>query len=298
MGGPDAERPVSISSGAEVAQALRESGRYEVVDLIIDRPSVEKLDDLPGDVIFPVLHGQWGEGGPLQELLEEIGRPYVGSQPGPAALAMDKLETKRVLAREGVKTPLAIEIGPQDHCRLDPPLVVKPVDDGSSVDIRICRTHDDVVEARRQLHPKRARLMAEQYIAGRELTVGIVNGAVLPVIEIVPTVAFYDYEAKYDRDDTQYLLNPPLSPRVHRECHAMSMIAWNRIGCRDVARIDFRLDESDDLWFLEINTMPGFTTHSLVPMAAREIGIEMPELCASLVEAALARSKVGPAIAV
>lgn len=291
MGGPDAEREVSMCSGREVATALREYGRYQVFEQIIDCPSIEEFEQWPGDVIVPVLHGQWGEGGPLQETLEQLGRPYVGSQPGPAALAMDKMATKRVLAYEGVKTPLAMEIGPHDHCRIDPPLVMKPIDDGSSVDIRICMTVEEVVEARRQLHPNRARLMAEQYIAGRELTVGIVNGEVLPVIEVVPSVAFYDYQAKYARDDTRYIVDPELSQRVARECAAASMIAWNRIGCRDVARIDFRLDENDELWFLEINTMPGFTTHSLVPMAARAAGLDMPRLCSSLVEAALSRKR-------
>ncbi len=291
MGGPDAEREVSIHSGTEVARALRATNRIVVIDRIIDRPTVDELDRWPGEVIFPVLHGQWGEGGPLQVLLEEIGRPYVGSGPASSALAMDKMETKRVLAREGVQSPQAVEIGAHDLCLIHPPLVIKPVDDGSSVDIRICRNDDEVKEARHALHSKRPRLMAEKYIAGRELTVGIVNGEALPVIEIIPPpeLKFYDYEAKYDRDDTVYKVNPLLSPMVARECARVSMIAWNRLRCRDVARVDFRLDEREELWFLEINTMPGFTTHSLVPMAARATGVEMPELCASLVEAARAR---------
>jgi D-alanine-D-alanine ligase len=291
MGGPDAERDVSIKSGREVAAALRKSGRFDVYEEVIARPTAAELDALPGDVVFPVLHGRWGEGGPLQELLESIGRPYVGSQPGPAALAMDKMETKRLLAREGVRTPRALEISPHDHCSIDPPLVIKPVDDGSSVDIAICHTVEQVISARHELHPRRARLMAEQFIPGRELTVGIINdGEVLPVIEILPAVEFYDYEAKYDREDTGYIVNPPLPPRVQKECATSSLVAWERLGCRDVARVDFRLDDRDQLWFLEINTMPGFTTHSLVPKAAAKIGLEMPELCASLVEAAIARS--------
>ena len=180
---------------------------------------------------------------------------------------------------------------PEDECDLQPPLVLKPVDDGSSVDMRICHTSDQVAQARRELHPKRGRLMAERYIRGRELTVGILCGRPLPLIEIVPAddAVFYDYAAKYERDDTQYLVDPDVSTDVAEKCSAWAVAAFNRLGCRDVARVDFMLDDAGP-WFLEINTMPGFTSHSLVPMAAKRIGLDMPALCAHLVEAALARS--------
>jgi len=291
MGGPDAERRVSIHSGQAVAKALGESGRHEVIEQIIDRPSADELAAHECDVIFPVLHGRWGEGGPLQEELEQLGRPYVGSGPEASALAMDKLRTKTLLARDGVATPAAIELAPQDPCRLEPPVVIKPVDDGSSVDIRICHTRDELDAARSDLHPRQARLMAEVYVPGRELTVGVVNGRLLPVIEVRPTVDFYDYEAKYDRDDTEYVASPELPGDVERLCRDWSERAWACIGCRDIARMDYRLDRQDRLWFLEVNTMPGFTDHSLVPMAARFEGVEMPELCASLVDAALDRGR-------
>lgn len=291
MGGPDAEREVSITSGRAVAQALRECGRFEVIEQVIGRPSLDELEAMPCDVIFPVLHGQWGEGGPLQELLEELGRPYVGCGPDAAATAMDKMKTKVILARAGVDSPLAIEIGPDDPCRIEPPLVLKPVDDGSSVDIRICRSVEEIEAARTALHPRRARLMAERYIPGRELTVGMVNGVVLPIIEIVPAVEFYDYDAKYVSEETKYVLDPPLPAAVARRCREWTMLAWEHLGCRDVARADFRLDPDDRLWFLEINTMPGFTSHSLVPKAAAHVGIAMPQLCASLVDAALTRAE-------
>lgn len=291
MGGPDAEREVSITSGRAVAQALRECGRFDVIEEVIDRPSLAELDAMPGDVIFPVLHGQWGEGGPLQELLEAMGRPYVGCGPEAASTAMDKMKTKVILSRAGVDSPLAIEIGPDDPCRIEPPLVLKPVDDGSSVDIRICRSVEEIEAGRAALHPRRARLMAERYVPGRELTVGVVNGVVLPIIEIIPAVAFYDYDAKYVSEETKYVLDPDLKPAVSRQCREWTLLAWEHLGCRDVARADFRLDPDDRLWFLEINTMPGFTSHSLVPKAAAHVGIAMPPLCASLVEAALARAE-------
>ena len=296
MGGPDAERAVSLMSGAAVAEALMQTGRFRVIDRIIDTVGADDLRPLMTregvDVIFPVLHGRWGEGGPLQAVLEELGVPYVGSGPRAAALAMDKLATKTMLAADHVPTPPARQLLPDDECDLAPPLVLKPVDDGSSVDMRICRSLQEVVAARAVLHPRRGRLMAERYIADRELTVGIVCGQALPLIEIIPdkAVEFYDYQAKYERDDTRYIVDPDVPEDVGEQCRRIALLTFRRLGCRDLARVDFMLDAHGP-WLLEINTMPGFTSHSLVPMAARHTGLEMPELCAKLVEAAAARGR-------
>lgn len=294
MGGPDAEREVSLNSGREVAVALRASKRFNVVDEVIDRPGLDELRDLADgcDVVFPVLHGHWGEGGSLQELLEQLGLPYVGAKPQTAALAMDKLKTKAIVAKEGVHTPPSQELNSiNDRCTINAPIVLKPVDDGSSVDLRICRTPGEVDAARKELHPKRGRLMAEAYIQGRELTAGIICDQSLPLIEIIPAkaVEFYDYEAKYTREDTRYVIDPELPPGVAQQCVSMAMTTYTRLGCRDIARADIMLDASGRPWFLEINTMPGFTTHSLVPMAARKVGLPMPELCAKLATTALSR---------
>lgn len=292
MGGPDAEREVSIMSGQEVAAALRESGEHRVIEQVIDAPTAAELraiaDAAGADVIFPVLHGKWGEGGPLQDLLEEMGIAYVGSQPQAAALAMDKLATKKVLARFGMPTPHAQRLGGDEPCAVQPPLVLKPINDGSSVDMRICRNAAEVESARAELRSRRQSLMAEEYIAGREITVGIVLGEALPLIQIVPAVEYYDYEAKYTREDTKYILNPELPGEVTAQCVRLALLAYKRVGCRDVARVDFMLDERGP-WFLEINTMPGFTTHSLVPMAAAAAGTSMVALCVRLVESALQR---------
>ena len=294
MGGPDAEREVSLMSGKETAQALRDCGRFEVRERIIDDPSVDELGELGGDVIFPVLHGPWGEGGHLQERLELLGKPFVGSPSQAAQLAMDKMATKTLLSADGIPTPAAQRLAADDVCNITPPLVLKPIDDGSSIDLFICRTEQEVNEARAALHPKRGRIMAETYIAGRELTVGIVQNEPLPLIEIVPAVEFYDYDAKYFRDDTRYKIDPDVPGDVADRCAEIAMHAFGRLGCRDLARVDLMLDDAG-LWFLEINTMPGFTTHSLVPMAAAHAGLDMPELCATLVQAALARSPIAPA---
>ncbi len=291
MGGPDAEHEVSLMSGSEIAQALRDSARFDVIEQIIDKPTADELRPLGGDVVFPALHGHWGEGGPLQQILEQLGLPYIGSEPHTAALAMDKLATKRIVSTEGVRCPTDRRLVADDPCALDPPLVLKPIDDGSSVDLYICRCNDEVADARAKLHPKRGAIMAEQYIAGREITVGIVCDRPLPLIEIIPGagVEFYDYQAKYHRDDTEYIIDPDLPAEVAQQCTDVAMLAFDRLGCRDVARVDFMLDD-DGPWFLEINTMPGFTTHSLVPMAAAKIGLNMPALCAKLADAALSRA--------
>lgn len=286
-GGPDAEREVSLRSGAMVAAALRRAG-FAVHEATIDRPSPEEVLALPGDVVFPALHGAWGEGGPLQEILEQQGRPYVGARPRAARLAMDKTATKALVSAIGVPTPRSQELVPGTPCDLPCPLVIKPADDGSSVDLRICRTPAEVAAARAGLEARRSRLMAEEFVAGRELTVGIVDGECLPIIEIRPGDGTYDYEAKYLRDDTQYILDPQLPPGIAEAVRSFTRAAWHAVGCRDVARADFMLDGRGP-WFLEINTMPGFTDHSLVPKAARHAGIGMEELTTRLVMRALHR---------
>lgn len=299
MGGPDAEREVSLASGSEVAAALRASGGFTVVECTIHRPTIFELQSMltgcRADVVFPVLHGRWGEGGPLQEMLEQLRVPYIGSQPQPASLAMNKMQTKALVSVEGVPTPPAQELEPDTRCSIKPPLVLKPVDDGSSVDLRICRNEAEVADARALLHPRRGRLMAEAYITGREITAGIILDEALPLIEIIPAVEYYDYQAKYTREDTQYVLDPDLPDGITEQCIEMAMIAYRTLGCRDIARVDIMLDGGTGAaggqpWFLEINTMPGFTTHSLVPMASRRRGVEMPELCAQLAQHALNRA--------
>jgi len=229
----------------------------------------------------------------LQEVLELLGLPYVGSGPRAAAVAMDKPATKSIVCAAGVRTPADCRLEAGQPCPLDLPLVLKPIDDGSSIDLHICRTEEQLTRARAALHPRRGPVMAEQFIAGREVTAGIVCGQATPLIEIIPSreVAFYDYQAKYFRDDTRYVLDPQLPPGTADACTEAAISAFDLLGCRDVARADFIVN-NDGAWFLEINTMPGFTTHSLLPMAAARQGRDMPSLCGRLVESAMARKAV------
>ena len=290
MGGPDAERAVSIQSGLAIAEALSAHSNLKVTQQVIDLVNFEELSKMPGDVIFPALHGPWGEGGGLQDLLEELGRPYVGSGPQAARLAMDKLASKKTAAAAGFQTPAAVSIGTDEQVNVDVPLVIKPVSEGSSIDVLICHDTDTVRDAVLSVQNKNRPYMAESYVQGREITVGIVNGRVLPLIEIIPVANTYDYDAKYVRDDTNYVIDPDLPIEVMRECRRCAMEVFNRLGCRDLARVDFMVDQKCG-WFLEINTMPGFTDHSLVPKAAAAAGSTMSDLCKELVEAAWTRGQ-------
>ena len=305
-GGPDAEHDVSLMSAAEVAAALRRAEDLDVIELEVDRPSAEALAAHRPDVVFPVLHGPYGEGGPMQELLESMGVAYVGCRPRAAATAMDKVLTKALVSEIGVPTPPSRELpagATIDPTVIDlaPPLVVKPANEGSSVGLSICQTAAEAHAAAAALAAKGKRVLVERYIKGREVTVGIIDGPsgteVLPIIEIVPAVAFYDYEAKYHREDTRYLLDPTLPAGVADDLRRFTRAVWDRIGCRDLARADFLVETLPDgratAWFLEINTMPGMTTHSLVPKAAAHRGVDMTALCAGLVRQAAARHRAG-----
>lgn len=288
MGGPDAEHEVSLRSGSQVLQALQEAG-LEATAIVVDRPEVEDLRRLDAEVVFPALHGPFGEGGPLQERLEAAGVAFVGCGSAASRLGMDKLACKRVVAAAGVPTPEAEPLVPGLPSRIETPAVIKPVEDGSSVGVRLCDTPRELAEARRELEPRFPRLMIERRVRGREITVGLLDGHPLPIIEIVPAHGFYDYEAKYLRDDTRYLIDPTIDASVAEACRRLAVVAWNAIGCRDLARVDFLLDE-DGPWFLEINTMPGMTDHSLLPKAAAKAGCPMPVLCRTLAERAWSRS--------
>lgn len=304
-GGPDSEREVSLMSSEAVANALNASGRFTAHREVIDRLSADALRALPGDVIFPALHGGWGEGGPLQDLLEADGRPFVGSMSKAARHAMDKLATKLVALRLGIPTTEAWALDRRDHvppCAL--PLVIKPVHEGSTIGLYICRTMEEWITARRKIGEETyggevRAYMIEPMIGGdvplrggkptpgRELTVGVIDGRALPIIEILPAEGLYDYQAKYTREDTGYLLDPKLPAGVKDRIQDQTVRIAQAMGVRHLGRADFMLDGFGNAWFLEINTMPGFTGHSLVPMAARHIGVEMTELCGRLVEMAI-----------
>lgn len=300
-GGPDREREVSLNSGRQVAQALRHSG-HTVYERDITPDDLSALEDgkqLGVQVVFPVLHGPWGEGGPMQAILEEAGFQYVGCREAAARLCMDKWETKQALHESRLPTAEAELINKGDKRKLPAPCVVKALDEGSSYGLAVCQTEEQADTAVKQLFEEHDRLMVERFIAGKELTVGVIepgegfyvpledSGGALPPIHIVPAAQFYDYEAKYTRDDTQYNFDIDMDPACIKSVADTAKQAFETLGCRHLARIDFIVDDQYNTYILETNTMPGFTSHSLVPKAAKQMGIEFPDLCDHLARLAL-----------
>lgn len=299
-GGPDAEREVSLNSASEVAQALDASG-LDVHHEIIDTPTAAELAAMPGEVVFPVLHGLWGEGGPMQDLLEQDGRPFVGCDASAARLAMDKLATKLVAGSIGVRTPAACLFEPSEPaCLIGLPAVLKPTREGSSFGLHICRSEAEWSEAHAAVVDDLASSPGRRYLAermvpergtGRELTVAMVDLGegldAVGIVEIAPASGIYDLEAKYSRDDTVYTVDPELPEQTKAELVDASRALASAIGVRHLCRVDYRLDTDGTPWMLEVNTMPGFTGASLLPKACAERGIAMPELCALLIDAAV-----------
>ena len=288
MGGPDNEHDVSMVSGTSVAEALRAADCGTIIPHTIGRLGQEELAGLEGDVIFPVLHGPWGEGGPLQRMLEMDGRPFVGCGSAAARAAMDKHHAKQIARELGIPTPDWERLAPGQTSQLAPPVVVKPVSEGSSVSVHIARTSDERDSAINLMPTD--ELLVEQFIDGRELTVGILDDQALPIIEIQPASGIYDYEAKYHRDDTVYRVNPDLPPELASQLNQFSLTLSRALDIRHLCRVDFLLDEHGP-WLLEINTMPGFTSHSLLPMAASAHGLELPDLCRELVQMAFSSAQ-------
>lgn len=286
-GGPDNERQVSIDSAAAIRQGLLDAG-FQVEHRLIDAITHDDLRAMPGDVIFPALHGPWGEGGPMQDLLEQDGRPYVGANAATARLAMDKLGSKILAATLGVRTAVSCAFNASDtNPPLPLPVVVKPVHEGSTVGLFVCRTMDDWNHAHAATAKRNVAAMIEPYIAGRELTVGVLNSATLPIVEITPKDGLYDYDAKYQRDDTVYTVEPDLPPGVAQKITQGTAAIARAMHAEQISRSDWLLDVNGDAWFLEINTMPGFTSHSLLPKAAAATGMPFAQVCGSLVEAAI-----------
>ncbi len=300
-GGPDREREVSLNSGNNVADALK-LARYDVKLRDItpdDLSALNEFDQWGGDVIFPILHGPWGEGGHLQHMLDERGDTYVGCASPAAGLCMDKHRTKMVLEQNNLPTPGSEILSVGQSVSLDLPVVIKPICDGSSFDLYICKTSQEVDRALGRIHERHSKVLVEQFIQGHELTVGIIGTPgygrdgyhALPVINIVPAVEFYDYDAKYDRDDTQYRIGAEqiddIPIEVLEKVQWIALQAFNELGCRHMARVDVMLDQEHNPWILEVNTLPGFTSHSLLPMAAHHNGLTLPELCDRLVRMAL-----------
>ena len=290
MGGWSAEREVSLASGAACADALNDAG-YDVTRVDVSRNLKTLIDALKPapDVVFNALHGRFGEDGRIQSLLDILGLPYTHSGVLASALAMDKQSAKALFAARGIPCPegklLTItEIG--DSMPLNPPFVVKPNNEGSSVGVMVIRQGDNRVTF--DNWPYGDDILVEQYIDGRELTVAVIGDRALGVTELRPNVAFYDYEAKYTDGKTEHLCPAPIPDEITELAMEYAVLAHQALGCRGVSRSDFRYDDTESspgrLYMLEVNTQPGMTPLSLVPEQAAHAGMSMSDLVAWMVE--------------
>jgi D-alanine-D-alanine ligase len=290
LGGKSAEREVSLKSGGMVLAALRKKG----VDAHPFDPKERDVQELVRERFsraFIALHGRFGEDGTLQGVLEWLGIPYTGSGVLASALAMDKVRTKRLWAAEGLPTaPYEVLTGKTDlravAKRLGTPMFVKPASEGSSVGMTKVKKAGDLEEAYALAVNYDPVVIAEKFIDGPELTVAIVGERVLPIIRIETPREFYDYEAKYIANDTRYLIPCGLSKSKEQQLQTLSLRAFQALGCRGWGRVDLMLDKRGKPFLLEVNTSPGMTDHSLVPMAARAVGISYEDLCVQVLELA------------
>lgn len=294
-GGPSSEREISLRSGKAVHQALVRDG--------VDAVLVELWDDLHAaisanrfDAAFIALHGRYGEDGTVQRQLEDAGIPYTGSGPVASRLALDKAAAKHLFVQHCIPTPqyMIYEQGVTrmaDILTVGMPLVVKPQFEGSSMGLGIVKDAGELPAAVERALAYDRYLVIEEFIEGRELTVGILDDEPLPVVEIVPKERVYDYHAKYRDPDTRYRAPAPLGRETAGRARELARRAHRSLGCRSFSRVDMLLDASGELFVLEVNTIPGMTERSLLPKAAAVAGYDFSALCRKLIENALDHGK-------
>ena len=298
MGGTSAEQPISLKSGQAVSAALVKAG-FNVAEVDLTSNNIRPLDDLDEDVDVIALHGPFGEDGQVQRLLDKRRIPYTGSDVRGSESAMDKLATKRRFAEHGVPAPSYVLASKGCDLRMLErgmsgmayPVVIKPRSQGSSLAVTIAQTAGAIELALESAWRYDDDALIEQYVSGREFTVSILGEEALPVIELVPKRTFFDYTAKYEAGQTDYVFDSGLDDEIVTSIEGAALDAHNTLGLRDVSRVDMILSPERGPMVLEANSIPGMTDHSLLPMAAARKGISFPELCATLVDRALQRDR-------
>ena len=282
MGGLSAEREISLLSGNAVLAALKAQG--------VDAHGVDVSENIVSDLAkqhyqraFIVLHGRGGEDGTIQALLKLMSVPYTGSGVMASSLAMDKLKTKQIWLAMGLPTPDFCILDSEQSCqqaleKLSLPLIVKPVLEGSSIGMSKVESEDELIPAWQKAQQCGGTVIAEHWIEGDEYTAAMLGDQVLPMIKLKTTHKFYDYDAKYEAVDTQYICPCGLSEEKEAEFAALMTKAFNAVGASSWGRVDFIVDKNKQPWLIEVNTVPGMTDHSLVPMAAKQAGISFDEL--------------------
>ncbi len=297
MGGPSAEREISLRSGKAVLEALLSKG-YDARPIELYKPTKVQLKTLDIDVAFIALHGSFGEDGQLQSMLEELNIPYTGSRVKASRLAMDKIASRKLFQRVRLSVPnyevlingaspvRKFSNGTNPNIKFGMPVVVKPSAQGSSVGLTIVDRIEQLQGAINRAFEFGEEIIIEEYIEGKEITVGILKDQPLPVIQIVPKRRFYDYVAKYTSGMTEYLVPAPISKVEFKTAQEAGLRAHNCLGCRSFSRVDMILNNDGIPIILEVNTIPGLTQLSLLPKAAKVAGIEFSELCEKMLESA------------
>jgi D-alanine-D-alanine ligase len=300
MGGLSSERDISLRSGQNCLRALLAKG-YRAVPIDAVSDVAQRLDEEGVEVAFLALHGRYGEDGTIQGLLEIMGIPYTGSGVLASAMAMNKVAAKKVVMGSGLATPPYCQVDmdePADKAAtriaaaLGLPVMLKPVEEGSSLGVAKCAEVAALGSAVEQARGSFGAVFAERFVAGREITVGVLQRQgrtdTLPILELVPKNEFYDFEAKYTKGLTEFVLPAPLAPEVYADAERLAVAAFEAIGCRGYARVDMMVDGSGVPWFIEVNTLPGMTDTSDLPAQANEAGLSYEDLVETILLTAVA----------
>ncbi len=295
MGGASGERDVSLRSGRAVARALQAKG-HDVVEIDLIDDDIAPVVQAGVDVVFLAMHGRFGEDGAVQGLLDAVGIPYTGSDSRASRAGMDKMASKCFFITHDVPTPpFRLVTTTQRWDQMDEavseaglPLVIKPLRQGSSIGVSIAHTREEVAIGLAKAFRYGHQALLERHIKGREVTVGILDGQALPVVELKTGRSFFNFEAKYSDSSTQYITDPSLPQPMLEKLQAIAVSAHDAIGCRHLSRVDMMIEEDGCPYVLEVNTIPGFTERSLFPLAARAAGIRFPDLCERIVTLAAA----------
>jgi D-alanine-D-alanine ligase len=301
MGGVSSERDVSLRSGLAVVDALKKTGCTIVPIEIKSHEREQIISDLrlaEIQLAFVALHGKFGEDGTIQSILEDLEIPYTGSGIRASACAFNKVTTQRTLRACGlpvadffVADAVDLDVDAIVDALKEFPLVVKPSCEGSSFGVTVVHSKADFPSALNEAFRYGNEIIVEKFIAGRELTVGILDHEVLPIVEICPSKQFFDFEAKYQKGLTDYIIPAQLSDGLTQRVGEIALKAHQAVGCEGYSRVDFRLDHANQPFILEINTIPGFTETSLFPKAARQAGIDFSDVCLKLIQLAYGKKK-------
>lgn len=296
MGGPSTEREISLKSGEAVFGALKGIGLNVIaidINTESEKENIELIKYYNIDCAFLALHGRFGEDGGVQKILETLGIPYTGSGIRASKLALDKVASRKIFAAAKLDVPRYIAVNKNSNHKnsiifnkLGLPLVIKPATHGSSIGLSIIDREGDFNKALDLAFNFDSSVIIEEYIQGRELTVGVLEERSLPIIEIIPKKRFFDFEAKYQPELTDYIVPAKLEARLAKKIQYAAFLAHKLLGCFGCSRVDIILSKKNIPFILEVNTIPGLTKTSLLPKAARCLGIEFPELCLKLIQLA------------